>query len=77
MNYLKIVSKIMTLMGTTWVFGFLANVESLNFLRYPFIILNASQGLAIFIFFVLSKEVVLRYKKLLNITSKQNSEMNS
>ena len=43
-NYLRIACKIMTIMGATWLFGFLANVESLYFLAYPFILLNASQG---------------------------------
>ena len=48
--------KLSSIMGLTWIFGFLANINA--HLWYLFIVLNASQGVFIFISFVCSRRVV-------------------
>ena len=61
---LKVYSRLTSLMGFTWLFGFLANIHSLSFLWYFFIIFNTLQGVFIFVSFVLTKRVRQLYKKL-------------
>ena len=61
---LMVYSRLTSLMGFTWLFGFLANIHSLSFLWYFFIIFNTLQGVFIFVSFVLTKRVRQLYKKL-------------
>ena len=49
--------RLTSLMGFTWLFGFLANVEVLSFLLYPFIICNSCQGVFICASFSLTSRV--------------------
>ena len=43
--------RLTSLMGFTWLFGFLANIDVLSFLWYPFIVCNCCQGVVIFVSF--------------------------
>ncbi len=49
--------KLSSLMGFTWVFGFLANINALDFLWYIFIIFNSIQGVYIFLTFSFTKRI--------------------
>ena len=51
--YLRLTS----LMGFMWLFGFLANVDGLGFLYYPFILCNTFQGVFICVSFTLTPTV--------------------
>ncbi|KAI0218203.1 G-protein coupled receptor Mth2, partial [Lamellibrachia satsuma] len=51
--YLRLTS----LMGFVWLFGFLANVDGLGFLYYPFILCNTLQGVFICVSFTLTPTV--------------------
>ena len=55
--YFIIYLKLSILMGTTWLFAFLAAILKFHFLWYPFIIFNSLQGTFIFIFFDLKWKV--------------------
>ncbi|KAL4220580.1 hypothetical protein ACF0H5_020978 [Mactra antiquata] len=51
--------KLSTLTGVTWIFGLLSLIfPGVDALGYLFIILNAGQGLFIFVFFICSKRVL-------------------
>ena len=54
--------KLSTVMGFTWLFGFLANIESLWFLTYLFIIFNTLQGVFLFTSFICTKRVYRLFK---------------
>ena len=49
--------KLSTVMGLTWVFGYVAKLLQNNVFWYLFIIFNSSQGLFIFCSFVLNKNI--------------------
>ena len=49
--------RLTSLMGFTWLFGFLANVDVLSFLWYPFIVCNTCQGVFICVSFTLTSTV--------------------
>ena len=49
--------RLTSLMGFTWLFGFLANIDVLSFLWYPFIVCNSCQGIVIFVSFALTATV--------------------
>ena len=49
--------RLSSLMGFTWMFGFLANVDVLSFLWYPFIVCNTCQGVFICVSFTLTSTV--------------------
>ena len=51
--YLRLTS----LMGFVWLFGFLANVDGLGFLYYPFILCNTFQGVFMCVSFTLTPTV--------------------
>ena len=55
--------KMTCLMGLTWIFGLLANLESLNFLRYIFVVVNSFQGVSIFLAYIGSRNVRNSLKK--------------
>jgi hypothetical protein len=54
--------KLSLVMGLTWISGFLANIPSLSFLWYVFIVLNTLQGVLIAISFVGNANVWKHYK---------------
>ena len=49
--------RLTSLMGFTWLFGFLANIDVLSFLSYPFILCNTCQGVFIGVSFGLTPTV--------------------
>ena len=61
-NMAKVHVKLALLMGLTWIFGFLSNVEYLVFLEYIFVLFNTFQGVFIFIAFILTPDVLKQYK---------------
>ena len=62
-NELRIYVRLTSVMGFTWLLGFLANVRVLAFLWYAFILCNTLQGLFIFISFVCKKRIAHLYKE--------------
>ena len=63
MKHFKIYVRLSSVMGFTWVFGFLANWKPLWFMAFPFIIFNTLQGVFICASFVINKRVLMMYKK--------------
>ncbi|KAJ9577975.1 hypothetical protein L9F63_025167, partial [Diploptera punctata] len=49
--------KLFTIMGLTWISGFIATFTRVSFLWYPFIILNGLQGAFIFIMFDVKRNI--------------------
>ena len=47
--------------GLTWIFGFVAILDQLNWVWYPFVIFNSTQGLAMFLAFLFSKKALRLY----------------
>ncbi|CAH1795336.1 unnamed protein product [Owenia fusiformis] len=73
-NHFDVYIKLFLLMGFTWVFGFIAPFAEQDGLWYIFIILNASQGVFIFVASVCSRRV-LRSLRCMKSTSKGSSYM--
>ena len=70
--------RLTSLMGFTWLFGFLSNIDVLGFLAYPFILCNTCQGVFLFVSFALSPTVRRHWRDWLK--AKQNgstSEMST
>ena len=55
--------KLSSLMGFTWIFGFLQNEPYLGFLQYAFILCNTLQGFFVFMSFVATSRVLSMYKE--------------
>ena len=51
-NDIIVCCKMAIIMGLAWILGVLANIDGLDFLNYPFIVINTFQGTLIFISFV-------------------------
>ena len=64
MACIKIYTKLACLMGITWIFGYLANIEKLNFLFYLFIVMNSLQGMFICLAFGINFRTRVLYKKM-------------
>ncbi|XP_071476214.1 uncharacterized protein [Diadema antillarum] len=62
---LRVYVKISTLLGFTWLFGFIAGFAGVNALWYIFIILNALQGFYIFLAFIANRRVGAMWMELL------------
>ena len=60
-SYFLIYTRLSTMTGLTWIFGFLQLFLKHDILEYIFIILNAGQGIFIMIAFVLNKRVLSMY----------------
>ena len=72
--YLRLTS----LMGFTWLFGFLANIDVLSFLSYPFILCNTCQGVFICASFTLRPTVRRLWRERCCTTqSKKTSEIST
>lgn len=56
--------KLSTITGATWIFGFLYILTSHEWAEYMFIILNASQGLFIFLAFIVNQKTFLLCRKI-------------
>ena len=57
--------KLSSVMGFTWLFGFLANLTVLTVFWYVFIVLNTLQGVFIAMSFVFTRRVMHRYLALI------------
>ncbi|RWS23262.1 g-protein coupled receptor 2-like protein [Leptotrombidium deliense] len=53
---LKLYLKLALIMGFTWIFAFIASFNGIDYLWYPFTILNGLQGVFIFMAFSLKKK---------------------
>ncbi|XP_041453546.1 adhesion G protein-coupled receptor E2-like [Lytechinus variegatus] len=62
---LKIAIKVSSIMGFTWLFGFVAAFSKQEALWYIFIILNSCQGLYIFLAFTATRKVCHMWRDLL------------
>ncbi|KDR10941.1 G-protein coupled receptor Mth2 [Zootermopsis nevadensis] len=49
--------KLFTIMGLTWIFGFIAAFAHVTFLWYPFIVFNGLQGTFIFVMFDMKRNI--------------------
>jgi hypothetical protein len=49
--------KLFTIMGLTWIFGFIAAFAHVQWLWYPFIVLNGLQGAFIFVMFDIKRKI--------------------
>ncbi|XP_072048307.1 adhesion G-protein coupled receptor D1-like [Amphiura filiformis] len=65
---LLIYIKIASLMGFTWIFGYVAAFTGIEALWYIFIILNSLQGVFIFISFMCNRRVGLLWSEKLRLT---------
>ena len=61
-NDIIIFAKLSTLTGFTWIFGFIYSWTDVEVFSYLFIILNATQGVFLFLSFVCNKRVLTMYK---------------
>ena len=57
-NYLGVYTRLSTLTGFTWIFGYLRILVEVEVLEYLFIVFNASQGVFILIAFILNRRVI-------------------
>ncbi|MEW8545704.1 MAG: 7 transmembrane receptor [Candidatus Thiodiazotropha sp.] len=62
-NYLGIYTRLSSILGLTWIFGFLQLLIGNDILDYMFIVLNASQGVFIMMAFVMNKRTLTLYCK--------------
>ncbi|XP_052274013.1 uncharacterized protein LOC127873948 [Dreissena polymorpha] len=70
-NYVTIFAKLATLVGLSWIFGFIYTYTGKEVFEYLFIILSNGQGVFIFMAFICRKRVYHLYKeKLYNRTLK-------
>ena len=67
--------KMSTITGMTWIFGFVFMFTEQRWAEYMFVLLNATQGVFIFIAFIANKRVLGLYKEL--ITRIRNSSITS
>ncbi|XP_031572058.1 adhesion G protein-coupled receptor E3-like [Actinia tenebrosa] len=66
--------KMTSVIGVSWILGYLASSQSTAFLWYPYVVLNSLQGFLIFISYVLNRRVLKMYKAiLLEMRGKRNS----
>ena len=65
-NNVLIYTKMSTLTGACWIFGFLGILTELDVFEILFILANASQGLFLMISFVCNKRVLTLFKELLS-----------
>ncbi|XP_052271645.1 latrophilin receptor-like protein A [Dreissena polymorpha] len=70
-NYVTIFAKLATLVGLSWIFGFIYTYTGKEVFEYLFIILSNGQGVFIFVAFICRKRVYHLYKVVSN--SKQLS----
>ena len=61
-NDIMIFAKLSTLTGLCWIFGFIYLLVDIQLFSYLFIILNASQGVFLFLSFVCNEKVLKMYK---------------
>ena len=54
-NISKVIVRLFLLMGFTWIFGFLANINSLQWLWYAFVSCNSLQGVYLYFSFGFKK----------------------
>lgn len=57
--------KMSTITGATWIFGFIFMFTEQTWAEYLFVLLNASQGLFIFLAFMVNRKVLELYRELL------------
>ena len=70
----KITLSCATLLGVTWVFGYLAIGDAREIFQWLFCVANSLQGLFIFIFYVLLNEALIKaWKKVIFPNSRSNS----
>ena len=75
-SYLGIYARLSSIVGLTWIFGFLQLLIRNEILDYLFIILNASQGVFIMMAFIVNKRTLSLYCKVKE-RQKQSAESNS
>ena len=71
-NYLAVYARLSSIVGLTWIFGFLQLLLNNEVIEYIFIVLNASQGVSIMIAFVVNKRTLSLYCKKKHDSSNTN-----
>ena len=61
LRYFRVIVALFSVMGLTWLFGFLALIGQMSWAWYPFIILNSSQAMWIAATFLLTKKIIKLY----------------
>ncbi|XP_072046865.1 latrophilin receptor-like protein A [Amphiura filiformis] len=74
---LLIYIKIASLMGFTWIFGYVAAFTGIEALWYIFIILNSLQGVFIFISFICNRRVGLLWSEKLKLSGPKAAQKSS
>ena len=72
-SYFRVNFAVFSVSGMTWLFGFIAILARSQWAWYPFIVLNSTQGVTIFIAFVFTKRVFKLYIALLTCKKKSLS----
>ena len=49
--------RLTSIIGITWIFGFIANIPGLHYMVYPFIVFNGSQGVIVCVAFCSSRSI--------------------
>ena len=62
MHIAPVAVRLFFLMGFTWIFGFLANIDALDFLWYAFIAFSCFQGFYLYICFGLTRNLRKRFQ---------------
>lgn len=73
----KITLTCATLLGVTWVFGYLAIGDAREIFQWLFCVVNSLQGLFIFIFYVLLNEALIKAWKKVIFPNSRSSSNNS
>ncbi|KAK3608628.1 hypothetical protein CHS0354_042625 [Potamilus streckersoni] len=76
-NYFQIYARLSTITGLFWTFGIAFFFTRQLVLEYIFIILNGSQGIVIFIAFILNKRVCKLYSKFFKCNTGRHSRTTS
>ena len=69
--------RLTSLMGFTWLFGYLAMIDVLRFLTYPFIVCNTCQGVFICVSFMLTPTVRRLWRDWRNATQNRSTNVMS
>lgn len=65
-NFISVYARLSVLTGLTWIFGFVFMFTKESVAEYIFVILNASQGVFIFVSFIMNRRIWKLYKTALS-----------
>ena len=74
-NEAMIYVRLSSVMGFTWVFGFISAFTNIDVFRYIFIILNAGQGAFVFLSFVIQPNVLRLFRNMFRVDESVTSHV--